>query len=82
MQNFSVYYCFLMAKKEYLLSTLDYWILLICLALVQDWGKDISGVSWGEEFWELLWLEDGGETAHFGKRCAQVELGVRGNYTN
>ena len=45
--------------KFYLSATLHYWILLICLAMVQNWGKDTKTVvdmSREGEFWKLFCL--------------------------
>ena len=52
-------------NKFYFLSAFDYWILLICLAMVQNeekmHTKTVTDVSRGEEFWKLFCLEEMGD---------------------
>ena len=91
MQSLSVFFLFFDGKKRiyhlnfYLLSTLDSWILLICLAL--DLKKRYTLRLF------LMCLEErsfrscspwgnGGQMTHLGERCDWGVLGVEENYAN
>ena len=72
-------------QRPYFLPSLDYWILLICLAITQIRGKHTQqGYCWcvlRGELWKLFWLGWGANDLTWGRKGLHGGTGI-GNYTD